>query len=139
MLFIPFPPTGPAEAINLQPVTLHLKPVFSSDIPLQFFDALILEFNDCAASRANKMIMMAVGCFVFITGETVLEPALFSHSRLCKEFQRPVYGGEADPGMGPFDQDIEFLCTDVSSRANECFQYLIALAGGFEPLPDKVR
>ena len=52
--------TAGAETVELEPVRVDGKAVAGCDFLLQLLDLAIFEFDDLAAARADKMIVMTL-------------------------------------------------------------------------------
>ncbi len=144
----PFPQSQPklsflfltvaAQAVQFQLVALDLESVFSGDVLLERFDALIFKFNDRAAVGADQVIMVRIGAGVLVASETVLKTPLLRQPSLGEQFQCPVNGRIADAGVGFFHSCVEFFRAQVLSRRDEDIEDLVPLARRPEPLAGKI-
>jgi len=55
-------------------MALNFEPLFPCNIVLEYFDSLILKFDDHAASCADQVVVMGVGVLIFKAGEAILKP-----------------------------------------------------------------
>jgi hypothetical protein len=131
-------PAGTAEPVQFQFMALDLKSVFPGNVPLKRFDAFIFKLDDLAAGGADKVIMMGIRVRMLISRDPVLESPFLSQTCFDEQFQRPVHCGIADAGVRPFHQCGEPFRAHMPAGAEENGQYLIALAGRSETLPQNI-
>ena len=112
-------------------MVLHLEAVLPRHVLLERLDALILELNDGATSRADEMIVVCVGARMLITGKPVLEAPLLGKPRFGQKFERPVHRGKADAGVRLFDASIQLLRAQVPAGLDKDIEDLVPLTGRF--------
>ncbi len=77
---------------------LNDKAILGGDFFLQAFDFAVLELDNGAATRADQMVMVAfVGNVIVLRLGT--EVSSLGNSRLAKQVQRAIDGGESKMGI----------------------------------------
>ncbi len=87
------------EAVELEAVGLDGEPIAGGDFLLQLFNFAVFKLDDLAATGANEMIMVALVRDVVVLGLRAEVPGL-GESRVAKEVQRPIDGGQSQVGVG---------------------------------------
>jgi hypothetical protein len=86
-------------AIKVHPVELRRKPVPLDEPDLKVFYLFVDDFDEAAAVRADKVIVVAVPVQVLVPGGAVLEPDFAAEPALAQQFERPVYRGVSHGGI----------------------------------------
>jgi hypothetical protein len=119
-------------------MTLHLKTVFSCNVLLERFYSLILEFDDRAAFRADKVIVVAVRGLILVPGKPVFESSFIGQTRIGQQFQGAVYGGITYARVVFFHPKVQFFRAQVLSCIDKDLQNMVTLGRGPEPLARQV-
>lgn len=61
-------------------MALYFESLFPRNITLESFDAIIFEFDDGTASRADQVVMMGVFVLIFEAGEAILKPTFLDEA-----------------------------------------------------------
>ena len=96
-------------AVEIVYMAAQHKAVRRGNLLLQLFDALIADFHDRAADKADHVIMMAVGVGHFVAGNAVAEVGFGGKPGIAQELQGPVDGCLPDAGVFLLDMQIEFF------------------------------
>ena len=126
---IRFSATAGTESVDLQLMAFDEKTISCGNFVLQFFDGLVLEFNDSAAPGANQMIMVLTGHDMLVTGLAVMHQNIAGQSGLDEKLEGAVDRGIADIGMGGLDLQVQFFNTDMLMGGEEKIEDNVSLAG----------
>jgi hypothetical protein len=116
-------------------VALYQELIFFRYVHLELFDALIFEFDDRAAFRADEVVVMAVRGLVLVPRKPVLESSFVGQSRIGQQLQGAINGGVTDAGVVFFHPNVQFFGTQVLPGIDKDLQNIVTLGRGPQPLP----
>jgi hypothetical protein len=104
------------------------------NLALQFFDSLVLEFDDRVAAGTDQVIMVLAGQYMLVARLPVVQQDLAGQAGLHEELEGAIDGGLPYPGVAGLDLQIQFFDADVLMGGEENIEDAVPLAGGTEPL-----
>ena len=81
------------KAVEFQTVGLNAEAVACGNFLLEFLDFAVFKFHDLAATRANKVIVMALMRHIVVLGLGA-KMACLRDARVAKQIQCPIDRGE---------------------------------------------
>ena len=114
-----------AVSIQLVPVAKHAKVVPLGDFFLGLLDHLAFEFDDLAAFRTNKMIV--VGVLDFVPHHAILELMTLREAGLHQEFHGSIHGGVANGRKTLVYRLKDFLAGGVALGGEKRLQNRVSL------------
>jgi hypothetical protein len=118
------------EAVELESVGLNGESIAGGDFLLQFFDFAVFKLDDLATTGANEMIVVAFVRDVVVLCLRTEMPGL-GESRVAKEVERPIDGGQSQVGVGLGELVIHSFGGDVF-LSEECREDEFTLTGEFQ-------
>ena len=106
--------------------------IFVADVALELFYFTREELDRTATTGADHVVMAAPIVLVLITRDAIVKCHLAGQPALGQQFQRPINGGIADPGVFLFDQAMKFFGGKVLAGLQEGSQNGIALGSLLE-------
>ena len=126
-----------ASTVELHLVALQREAETFGNLVLQFFDLVVLEFDDGAAHVADAVIVVLRN--VFIERLAVAEMSLLNQAGLAKQPHRPVHRGESDSGRDFLDPPVDVVSAQMTARLEEPRRDLVALTRRLESTPPHER
>ena len=123
-----------AYPVQLQLVRLDNEAVTVGHLGLEFFNGLVLEFDNGPAVSAYQVIVVLTLGHMLVTGLTVAELDFPGDPRLGEEFQGAVDRCIADPGMLYPQFQVEIFNTHMTVRGEEGVKDHVPLSGRLESL-----
>ena len=123
-----------ADTVKIVHMPMQLEAEIFGHFFLQLFDARIANFDDFAALKAHKMVVMAVWFGDFVAGNAVAKVDLHGHTGIAQQFERAVHSGLADARIALDHMLIKFFKRVVAGQFKKSFGNDAPLGCGIQPL-----
>ena len=96
-------------------------------------DARIADFNDLAAIKAHKVVVVAVWLGDFVAGDAVAKVDFHGHTGIAQQFERAVHRGLPNARIALDHMLIKFFKRVVAGQIKKCFGNYAPLGRGIQP------
>ena len=105
-----------ADAVQVVHMPAQFEAVFFGHFTLQFFDAGVADFDNFAAVKAHKMVVVAVGLGNFVAGDAVAEVNFHGQTGIAQQLERAVHRCLPDARIAFDHMLIKFFKRVVSGQ-----------------------